>query len=144
MQRHLRQHGTSPSKFQNDNDFLRNRVTEFGSETVGDAFMACYQYTLRLESRRSMDSLRWCFTMLMYFDLVKLIKPDGSGRVGHLMRQEVIRFLGPVLEPAAIKPDVALKQLNEWSRCGMKVDLLCTAFDPGCLFFLEDLLSQDL
>ena len=141
---HLKKYGANPKKFISDNGLLKNRVPEFTSETVGDAFMACYEYTLRLESRRTKDNLRWCFTMLMCFDLVKLIKPNGSGRVGCLMQKEVNKFLGPVLGATTIQPELALKQLNEWSRCGMKLDMLCNEFGPGCLFFLGELLTQDL
>jgi hypothetical protein len=144
IKQHLRDHGTDPKLFLNDDGLLRNSITDFSAETVGDAFIACYQYTLHLVRRRTHDSSRWYFTMLLYYDLVKLIRPKGSGRVGHLMRQELVKFLGSVLGPKTIQLDVALTQLNEWSRLGMKLDILCAEFGDGCLFYLDELLSADL
>lgn len=144
IEQHLRRHGTDPERFLNDEGLLRNNITNFSRETVGDAFIACYQYTLHLDKRRTQDSSRWHFTMLLYYDLVKLIRPNGSGRVGYLIREDLVKFLGSVHGPKTIQVDVALAQLNEWSRHGMKLNMLCTKFGDGCLFYLNELLSADL
>ena len=84
--------------------------------------------------------------MLAYYDLVKLVRPQGSGRrVGHVMLKELGSFLEPVLgSKSPIQIDVAARQLSEWSVHGSKLELLCAEFGPGCLFFLGDLLSPDL
>lgn len=142
--RHLRKHGTDAIRFLNDGCSLQHRIAHYDHRTVGDAFLSCYQYTQRLEARQTMDRVRWCFTMLMYFDLVKIIRPHGSARVGCLMLEDIKSFLGPVLSQTTLSADLALQQLNEWSRCGYKLSLLCAEFGPGSLFFLQSLLSRDL
>ncbi|KAI4287801.1 MAG: hypothetical protein L6R35_002943 [Caloplaca aegaea] len=37
-----------------------------------DAFLACFQYTLHLQSRGAKDRIRWLFSMLFYNDLAQL------------------------------------------------------------------------
>lgn len=145
---HLTDHGPDALRFLTDDSVLTHRITQFSSESVGDAFIACYKYTLDLEDRSVNDTFRWCFSMLMVYDVVRLIFPNRAGRVGKSMQQELnshlVEFLAPVLGSLDLTQDVALKQLNEWRIYGMKVDLLCTHFGPGSLFFLGDILSKDL
>ena len=141
---HLQKHGTDAIRFLNDGYSLQHRIAHYDHSTVGDAFLSCYQYTRQLDSRQTMDRVRWCFTMLMYFDLVKITRPHGSARVGCLMLEDIKSFLGPVLGHTTLSADLALQQLNEWSRCGYKLSLLCSEFGPGSLFFLQSLLSRDL
>ena len=135
----------SPKDFLNDTDLLTHRIAEFQTEDkMGDAVMACYKYTISLDSRHYLDHIRWLFSMLMFFDLFRLINPQGSGRVGHLMQRDFNKFLGPVLSTANMAEAVALKQLNEWSLRGSKLHKLCLELGPGCLFYLGDQLSRDL
>ena len=139
---HLRTHGSDAERFLSDTKLLKHEVFD-PTGTVSDKFMACYQYTMQLAARRSKDNIRWCFTMLMYFDLVKVVKPKSSGKkIGCLMLKDITRFLGS--ESASIDPRVAHKQLNKWAACGRKLDLLCSTFGPGCIFYLVDLLSTNL
>lgn len=56
--------------------------------------------------------------MLMYFDLVRLIKPNGSGRVRHSIHQVIMDFLDPRVEMAAIKPNVAFRQNERMESSG--------------------------
>ncbi len=141
---HLEANGTDPLCFINDNEVLQNAVVDYGESDVGDAFMACYNYALQLVRRRATDRIRWFFTMIMFFDLVRLIRPHGSGRVGRLMMQEIVGFLGPLIDAGEIEAEVTLAQINEWQLCGSKLDHLCRKFGPGSLFYLEDQLSPDL
>lgn len=97
-----------------------------------------------LDARHATDRMRWLFTMLMYFDLVQLIQPGGNGRVGELMMEEIIHFLGPLVDAGVIDADVTLKHINEWSLIGARVALLCQKFGPGSLFYLEKQLSRNL
>ena len=62
-----------------------------------------------------MDSWRWWFTMLMFYDLVKLIKPDGSGRVDHLMLQEIRGRWETLQGQTFATTEMALQQINGWS-----------------------------
>ena len=134
-----------PQEFLDDPDPLTHRIAEFQTEDkMGDAVMACYRYTISLDSRHHVDHVRWLFSMLMFFDLFKLIKPQGSGRVGHLMQRDFNKFLGPVISASNMAEGVALKQLNEWSLRGSKLHKLCLELGPGCLFYLGDQLSRDL
>ncbi|KAJ4523708.1 hypothetical protein HRR83_000355 [Exophiala dermatitidis] len=107
------------------------------------AFSSRYSYTLDLQGRRQKDTIRWGFTMIMYFDLVKLIRPNGTGRVRHLMIKELEEFLGPVMQRENMNPTVVLAHINQWSVQGAKLNGLCSKFGPGCLFFLDGLLSPD-
>ena len=142
IQHHLRTHGPDAEKFLSDSKLLTHEIFD-PQGTVSDKFMACYQYTLQLTARRSKDNIRWCFTMLMYFDLVKVVKPNSSGRkVGYLMLKDITRFLGSA--STTIDPKIAHKQLNKWAGFGRKLDLLCSTFGPGCVFYLVDLLSTNL
>ncbi len=137
--------GAGPKDFLDDTDLLKHRIAEFQTDDkMSDAVMACYRYTISLDSRHHVDHIRWLFSMLMFFDLFKLINPHGSGRVGHLMQRDFNKFLGPVLSAANMAEEVALKQLNEWSLRGSKLHKLCVELGPGCLFYLGDQLSRDL
>lgn len=130
--------------FLGDDKILAHKIGQFGGEAVADAFVACYRYTLCLETRISTDHFRWCFTMLMYFDLVQLIRPNGSGKVGAVMLQEIEAVLGPVLEQIGVDTDKAIQRIDQWSLYGAKLHQLCEEFGPGCLFFLGDFLSVNL
>lgn len=140
--RHLQDHGADPRIFFTDKgSSLRRTIMDSGDESdaVGDVFMSRYNYTIELEDRSTTDNWRWCFIMLMYFDLVKLIRPDASGKkVGHSMHEdmEMMDFLKPLVETGAIKPEVACRQFTEWCLQGSKLDLICTHFGEGSLFFL--------
>lgn len=46
-----------------------------------------------------------------------------------------------MVETGAIKPEVACRQLTEWCLQGSKLDLICTHFGEGSLFFLGRQLS---
>ena len=143
VQKYLRK-TTDPIKFLADEKPLENKIDQFGGETVADAFVACYKYTLQLETRRSTDQFRWCFTMLMYFDMVRLIRPEGSGKVGPMMLQELEAVLGPILEQLHVNKQQALQRIDKWSLYGAKLSQLCDEFGAGCIFFLGDYLSANL
>lgn len=136
IERYLTTYGTDPTAFLADNAVLK-RITEHADDNLGDALLECYRYTAHLESRQEKDSFRWCFSMLMIADLVATIRPGGSGRVGEVMLPKVLERLNVQANDAKVK-------LNQWSRCGVKLDMFCTEFGHGCLFFLKDIVSRDL
>ena len=136
--------GSDAIAFLGDDKILAHKIGHFGGDAVADAFVACYRYTLCLETRISTDHFRWCFTMLMYFDLVQLIRPNGSGKVGAVMLQEIEAVLGPVLEQLGVDKKQAIQRIDQWSLHGAKLNQLCEEFGPGCLFFLGDFLSANL
>lgn len=114
--KHLEKKGTDAVTFLSDHKSLMHKIDQFGSEAIADAFVACYKYTVDLETRQTTDHFRWCFSMLMYFDLVRLIRPHGSGKVGPLMLQDIENVLGPVLEELGIDKKQALEQIRQWSQ----------------------------
>ena len=143
VQKYLRK-TTDPIKFLADEKTLENKIDQFGAETVADAFVACYKYTLQLEMRRSTDHFRWCFTMLIYFDIIRLLRPEGSGKVGPMMLQELEVVLEPILKQLHVDKQQALQRINKWSLYGAKLSQLCDEFGAECLFFLGDFLSENL
>ena len=144
VQHHLTEHGSDPEKFLSDHEVFKHKIFECAENQAADAFMACYQYTLELVSRRTKDNLRWCFIMLLYYDLVRLIKPRWSGKIGHLMLTDMRRFLGSAAQTTDIDVKTAHKEIAAWANCGKHLDLLCATFGPGCIFYLSDLLSLNL
>ena len=124
-EQHLQKNGTDAIRFINDRNSLENDTAQYEYYTVGDAFIACYYYTQHLDFRHTMNRARWYFTILMYFNLVKYIRPNGFARVGYLILKDIKSFLGPILSHTTYSADLALKQLNERSRCGYKLSLLC-------------------
>ena len=144
IEKHLRKNGTDPIRFLADDKILSHRISEFGSDKIKDALAACYQYTTQLEDRQNTDNVRWCFSMLMFFDLVKLIRPKGSGKVGSSMMGELDNRFGSMWEQAHITKKEALENIDKWSLLGAKVDGLCAEFGVGCLFFLGNLLTRCL
>lgn len=134
--------GTDPMKFLNEHTWLNHSIDEFDAGTIGDAFMACYTYTKELEDKEELGRVRWLFQMLMFWDLVKLIRPGGSGRIGHIMEAELRAFLGPLQQ--SLDSESAVVKMSEWKCCGEKLDVLCQRFGPGCLFLLGTHLSRHL
>ena len=80
----------------------------------------------------------------MYFDMVRLIRPDGSGKVGPMMLQELEAVLGPVLEQIGVDKQQALERIDKWSLHGAKLSQLCYEFGAGYLFYFGDQLSENL
>lgn len=139
---HLQKHGSDAAAFLND----QRELTRLGPEArsdEGDAFLSRLQYTLHLQGRMAKDRIRWCFSMLLYFDLAQLENPGGSGRVGGAM-QKRIRDLVKDRVPADRVQDLHLDSLTVWSTCGKKLDIICKEFGEGSLFFLDGLLSEYL
>ena len=95
--RHLHNAGFEPSKSLTDNGILKNEVAGCQEGAVGDASMACYKYTIHLQSRRVKDRVRWFFSMLLFHDPAKLLRPDGKGLFGPRMQEEIRQLVGPAL-----------------------------------------------
>ena len=142
--KHIRDHDNDPAAFLNDGEVLKFQAASLDPEKIADIFVSCYKFTKDLKVRIAKDHYRWLFTMLLFFDLFRLIKPDGTGRVGHLMRQDVQTIFGDVLRQAHIPEDKGIEELNEWSLAGSRLNLLCDGFGCGSLFYLGDVLSKDL
>lgn len=129
--------------FLEDKAGLEHLGLEDSRGSTADAFVASHKYTRELQNRGTNDNVRWCFSMMHYYDLVILLYPEQSGKIGTLMLQEIHELLGPSLSDI-LCPRSALRDLNEWSLQGKKVNDLCEVFGVGCLFFLGDTISRDL
>lgn len=143
FQRYLTEYGPDPEKFLNDHGHLIHKFGSFSYETRGDAFMACYQYTHQLECRQTSDKVRWCFSMLNFYDVIQIAWP-GCGRIGQSMVPEVVDHFGPILGPGKLDPEKTKKDLNDWFCLGCKLNFLCEQFGPGSFFFLAHMLSENL
>ena len=51
---HIQKHGSDPARFLNDQVTLIHQIAEPNSDE-GDAFLACFRYTLHLQSREAKD-----------------------------------------------------------------------------------------
>ena len=137
-------HG-DPTAFLTSELSLAEGMTDVAHARTDDVFLSYYQFTLRLAERQAVDNLRWCFAMLMYYDLAKLLRKDGTGRVGKLMLAEVEIFLELILErQIGIKSEDVWSNLNAWSLCGKKLNYICSKLGHGCLFFIAVLLTKHL
>lgn len=98
-------------------DFLSGGGIEHRIGSTGNTsndFAVRYEFTLALAERCPKEyKLRWCFTMLGYFDLVQLICPGKSAKkVGKLMMQDLEDFLGESGEGADFRRTL-LENINE-------------------------------
>ena len=142
IQRYLEQHGTDPLPFFDDRKVSPQQMLQLRGH---DRFVAAFRFVQALSGQRSERRCRWFFVMLMFFDLLKLIFPKAR-RVGKLMKAEIVEYFGPLVGKVLPEAQELRTELNTWCIIGSKVNLLCSEFGPGCLFFLDGdgLLSVDL
>ena len=62
---HIRNYGSDAFLFLNDSVTPSLQITD-DTLDEGDAFLACFRYTLHLQSRGAKDRMRWLFSMLLY------------------------------------------------------------------------------
>ncbi|EON69085.1 hypothetical protein W97_08398 [Coniosporium apollinis CBS 100218] len=115
--------------------------TEAGSDA--DAFLERYKLTLNLNAQLDTNNQLWCYSMLFYYDLVKQYNPNGSGRVGDLMWEDIVAWFGRVLNNAPICAADLVKNLNKWSVLGKRLHNLSVEFGSGFVFFLGHVLSRN-
>ena len=140
LQEHLTKYGSDPEEFLNDHGRLTHKVGSFSYETRGDSFMACYRYTHHLEIS---DKVRCCFSMLNFYDAVKINWP-GRKCLKDQVIPEVVEYFGPILGPGKLDPEKTKKELKHWFSLGKNLKFLCGHFGPGCLFFLAHMLYDNL
>ncbi|GAB7349850.1 hypothetical protein MBLNU459_g0550t1 [Dothideomycetes sp. NU459] len=140
--------GPDAEKFINHKVVLTNKITPHdGQATDGDGFLACLKWVTNVVRGRERYNLRWLFAMLLAYDLVKLIRPTGKGHVGKRVQAELerdltIRLRAP-LEAAGLSVVEMTTNISRWALHGAKLDALCTELGSGCLFFLEQTISED-
>lgn len=147
IEEHLEEHGTDAAVFLTDAEILHHKMIDFhDDENQADVFLASWRYTEALIAQGNKNTSRWCFMMLMYYDLVRIINPSGTdkGRVGYLMLPDILTRLGAPIEDGRLDLSEVLLRINEWSLYGSKLNALCSEFGPGCFFYLNNHLSEDL
>lgn len=137
-------------EFVNEQYQFRNEAILAGSEaSSGDIVLRCLKWTNQLEQRQFTDRLRWLFAMLMFYDLVKILWPELSGRrVSPQMKVELIQKfeskLKASLEGAGLTVEWAAENTAKWCLEGSKIDTFCEKFGVGCLLYIGQYISEDL
>src|SRR5262249_33084195 len=105
IQQHLQEHDVEIAPLIEDSLILPKLMGNHASDPgrVGDAFMACYTYAHGVETRLVLDSIRWCFVMLMAYDLVKAICYERTGkRLGKKMERAIREAIEPALQNTSV------------------------------------------
>ncbi|CAO2652458.1 Nn.00g007410.m01.CDS01 [Neocucurbitaria sp. VM-36] len=110
---------------------------------LGNAFMARYAWTQRVERRDEQVHVLQLFNDLFWFDMMQLLRPKGTGRVGGVMRDELDKFIAPLdFEFMKLEKDVVIANVGDWSIRGSKINKLCNYFGPGVILILHKELSR--
>lgn len=140
--RHIEKHGTDPAQFLNDKGSLVHQIAEPNHDEA-DLHLAVMRYTLHVQSRSTKDRSRWLLHQLLYFDLAKLKHPQGTGRIGPRMKDEIRELVKERIDDPEANP-LPWDELTTWSTRGKKLNVFCQEFGIGSLFILEEYLSDNL
>jgi hypothetical protein len=145
VEEHLNKRGTDATLFLQDPYKLEYGMESPAVNSLGDAFAISYVYMVDLETRSTMDTVRWCFQLLAFADIVKLIRPTATGaRVGRLMEQDVVLVFEAIFAGDNERINGALENFKDWSKWGSKINHICERFGVGCIFFLAAYLTRNL
>ncbi|ETI26605.1 hypothetical protein G647_10419 [Cladophialophora carrionii CBS 160.54] len=88
--------------------------------------------------------LRQRFIWLMWFDIVKVIRPDISGRrLGRKARADIKSFVS-TLEPDEDQVRSIVANIASWCRYGVRLQAICQIFGEGSIWILLPQLSHAL
>lgn len=90
--KHIEKYGTDPVKSLNDHVKIIHQAAEPGYNEA-NIHLAAIRYTLQVQSRGKKDRARWLLHMLLYFDLANLKYPQGTGRIGSRVREEIEKLV---------------------------------------------------
>jgi hypothetical protein len=114
-------------------------------DDLGNAFMSRYCWTHKVERRDEQVHVLQLFNDLFWFDIMQLLRPKGSGRVGGVMLEELDEFLEPLqLEKIGFQKSTVIKNVGDWSIRGSKINKLCALYGPGVILVLHRQLSRNL
>ncbi|KIW14402.1 hypothetical protein PV08_07184 [Exophiala spinifera] len=113
---------------------------------VAHALKVRVTYTMDIAARSDMDRVRYCFTGLMWYDIVKLIRPDITGtRLGHLVKKDIRPLLEAVytgnITPAWM--DAILTEVSTSCKVGHRLNELSNRYGESCIFVLAGKLSKN-
>ncbi|PVI07455.1 hypothetical protein DM02DRAFT_703461, partial [Periconia macrospinosa] len=152
--RHMEEHGTEVRAFL-DIDSIRHGAEDqviFQPGGHTDALIYHYRYTKELQDNMRMGRLRTLMLYVLWHDVVMLVRPNCSGsRIGHLMMTDIQHMLGGITStregvdrwPRQYPIDVATADIHGWCKMGGKLSILVDRFGIGCIFFLDQVLSDN-
>ncbi|KAG9526326.1 hypothetical protein KCV07_g857, partial [Aureobasidium melanogenum] len=138
----LLQENGDPRDFLNDKERLVY-LTDDQEQDSGSALMVCYEFAQELQRREGVDRIRLLFIDLFFHDMIRCLFPEATGKkMGHLMKEDAAMLLAG-WEGLDVDIEELRNTMNDWSKCGRKLDWLCRKFGEGCLFYISDDLSQN-
>ena len=123
------------------NDHIPLEVRYQDQDGEAKALANTWRYGSHLLNRKTKDRVRWFFVILFYFDLGRLMRPGGSGRIGKKMFEQIQDLVKKGLKD---KVHLEYEQVKSWSLQGSRINMFCESFGVGCLFFIEHLVTEDL
>ncbi|KAH4163695.1 hypothetical protein HBH98_172320 [Parastagonospora nodorum] len=140
---HIRKHGSNPRKFMRTLGLINDCGDYMSSKDLGDAFMSRYKWTIQVERRDEQVHILQLFDDLFWFDVMQLLRPGGSGRVGGTMLKELDAFLTPLLlRDDTLDKETVIQNVGDWSIRGSKINVLSKLYNPGVLLVLHKELSR--
>ena len=107
--------------------------------------MVRYEWTQRVERHDERIHVLQLFNDLFWFDMMQLLRPRGSGRVGGVMRDELNRYLTPFnFEELNLDKEDVMANVGDWSVRGAQINKLCTPYGSSVVLVLHRELSRDL
>jgi hypothetical protein len=125
---------------------LASNCGQYNSQdNLGDAFMARYTWTQQVERRDEQVHILQLSNDLFWFDIMQLLRPQGTGRVGDVMRDELDKFLTPLdVEGMGLDKEKVIDKVGTWSIRGAKLNKLCNSWSAGVILVLHKELSRNL
>jgi hypothetical protein len=89
VEEHLRRYKTDAYAFLHTEELI-NRAADSSEEAV----TVQYSYTKALNTQIGKGRLQWLFMMLMWYDVVKLARPDSTARrISKHMEEDVLKLV---------------------------------------------------
>lgn len=144
---HIRKHSgnAEDEKFLGILSLTSNCGQYNSTNDLGNAFMARYSWTQQVERRDDKIHILQLFNDLFWFDIMQLLRPRGTGRVGAIMRDELDKFLTPLdFDQMKLQKEEVMENVGDWSIRGSKINKLCSRYGPGVIIVLHRQLSRSL
>ncbi|KAI4923511.1 hypothetical protein J4E85_008550 [Alternaria conjuncta] len=142
---HIRKHpgNAEDEKFLGILSLTSNCGQYNSTNDLGNAFMARYSWTQQVERRDDKIHILQLFNDLFWFDIMQLLRPRGTGRVGAIMRDELDKFLTPLdFDQMKLQKEEVMENVGDWSIRGSKINKLCSRYGPGVIIVLHRQLSR--
>ena len=87
--------------------------------------------------------LRWLFTMLMFHDIMKLVRSEGSQVSEETSAENALKLFRDTNGDTEVPEALTAKRFSELSLIGSKLSQFCEEFGEGCFFFVGDYLTPN-